>query len=445
MHWSALPVCRPVFLNELSLPFGSILARTTPKGSDWMPRKQMLDLSTPKLRPGLDASLGSEPDTVILTDRFRLGGSLVLSRAAFDLIRLFDGRKTLPTLQAESAVMFEGQPVPIETFENLLAGLDNEYFLESPRLLARLNEPDRSPSCIGCYDADPEKASKQLRKLFTAHGGPGLPGDPGCRVETEGAVRAVLLPHMDYQRGGVTYGWGFKELVERTDASLFVIIATSHYSAQRFTLTHQNFTSPFGRVETDRAHVDRIANHFGDGLFDDPFAHAPEHSIELEVVGMQFGFANKRPFRIVPLLVGSFFDCVGERTRPDDREDIASMIAALRRAETEAGEPICYVISGDLAHIGPKFDDENLVDEETLKLSRGQDDLLIAKAAAVDADGYFDTIAAENDARRICGLPPTYVTLGAAKPSKGKLLHYGRFVHPEGFESVSFASMAFDR
>ncbi|MSR55228.1 MAG: AmmeMemoRadiSam system protein B [Gemmataceae bacterium] len=409
-----------------------------------MSQLSMADLSTPKLRHGLDAALGSEPNTVILSDRFRLGRPLVLSRAAFNLIRLFDGKKTLPVLQAESALMFEGNEVPIETFENLLHGLNEEYYLESPRLLTRLNEPERPPSCIGCYDADPEKASKQLRKLFTAHGGPGLPGEPGCRVAAEKPVRAVLLPHMDYQRGGVTFGWGFKELVERTDATLFVIIATSHYSGHRFTLTRQHFTSPFGRVETDQAYIDRIVKHYGDGLFDDPFAHAPEHSIELEVVGMQFAFAGKRPFRIVPLLVGSFFDCVGDRTRPDEREDVARMIKALRLAEAESGESICYVISGDLAHIGPKFDDENLVDDVILKHSRTQDDLLLERASAADADGYFDTIAAENDARRICGLPPTYVTLGAAKPTSGKLLHYGRFVHPEGFESVSFASMAFE-
>lgn len=409
-----------------------------------MSQLSMADLSTPKLRHGLDAALGSEPNTVILSDRFRLGRPLVLSRAAFNLIRLFDGKKTLPVLQAESALMFEGNEVPIETFENLLHGLNEEYYLESPRLLTRLNEPERPPSCIGCYDADPEKASKQLRKLFTAHGGPGLPGEPGCRVAAEKPVRAVLLPHMDYQRGGVTFGWGFKELVERTDATLFVIIATSHYSGHRFTLTRQHFTSPFGRVETDQAYIDRIVKHYGDGLFDDPFAHAPEHSIELEVVGMQFAFAGKRPFRIVPLLVGSFFDCVGDRTRPDKREDVARMIKALRLAEAESGESICYVISGDLAHIGPKFDDENLVDDVILKHSRTQDDLLLERASAADADGYFDTIAAENDARRICGLPPTYVTLGAAKPTSGKLLHYGRFVHPEGFESVSFASMAFE-
>src|SRR5687768_13370183 len=121
------------------------------------------------------------------------------------------------------------------------------------------------------------------------------------------------------------------------------------------------------------------------------------------------------------------------------------MIRALAAAEAEAGEPVCYVISGDLAHIGPKFDDEDLVDEDRLRHSKQQDDLLLERAAAADADGYFDVVAGEDDVRRICGLPPTYVALSAARPGSGKLLHYGRFVHPEGFESVSFASMSFGR
>jgi MEMO1 family protein len=408
-------------------------------------RFTMADLDTPKLRPGLKPSLGPEPNTVVIEDTFRLGGPLLISRAAFDLIRLFDGQKTLATIQGESSLLFGGELVPLDVIMNLVAGLDQEHFLEGPRLLTRLTTPDRPPACIGCYDADLDKARNQLRRLFTAKGGPGLPGEPGCRVASDGEVRAILLPHMDYARGGVTYGWGFKELVERTDASLFVIVATSHYSAQRFTLTRQNFTSPFGRVETDQAHVDRIVRHYGQGLFDDPYAHAPEHSIELEVVGMQFAFAGKRPFRIVPLLCGSLFDCVGTRTRPAEKRDVNRIIQALRRAEEEAGEKVCYVISGDLAHIGPKFDDPDLVDDKMLRHSKSQDDLILEQAVAADADGYFDLIAAEEDARRICGLPPTYVTLVAARPREGKLLHYGRFVHPEGFESVSFASMAFER
>src|SRR4051812_32462529 len=99
--------------------------------------KPLATLDTPKLRHGLNAAAGPEPDTVVLMDHFRLGGPLLLSRAAFDLMRLFDGQKTLPVLQAEAAVMFDGAAVQLETLTNLITGLDQEYFLESPRLLAR--------------------------------------------------------------------------------------------------------------------------------------------------------------------------------------------------------------------------------------------------------------------------------------------------------------------
>src|SRR6202011_3580482 len=87
-------------------------------------------------------------------------------------------------------------------------------------------------------------------------------------------------------------------------------ICTSHYSPNRFTLTRQDFQTPLGIARTDQAYIDRLAAHYGDGLFDDPVAHLPEHSIELEVVFLQFWYNQRRPFRIVPLVVGTFQDCV---------------------------------------------------------------------------------------------------------------------------------------
>jgi AmmeMemoRadiSam system protein B len=119
------------------------------------------------------------------------------------------------------------------------------------------------------------------------------------------------------------------------------------------------------------------------------------------------------------------------------------MINALRKVEAERKESICYVISGDLAHIGPKFEDPAPIDESQLRQSHAGDMAILECARRADMNGYFDVIARERDRRRICGLPPTYTTLSAFKPSSGKLLHYGRYVDPDGFESVSFASMAF--
>jgi hypothetical protein len=396
---------------------------------------------TPQSRPARWPWLAAAQDDgqLFLYDPRRIAGPpLPVTRRDLEAINLFTGRHTLAEIQSALALKFGPAFAPMDSLLALADRLDRGFFLNGPTFHAYLAGPVRRPSCIGCYPPDPADIHAQMRGLFTAPGGSGLPS--GTRDGPR--LRAVLVPHMDFARGNVTYGWGFKELAERTTARLFVIVATSHYSPARFTLTRMNFEMPLGVVETDQAYIDRIAKEYGDGLFDDPLAHLPEHSVELEVVVMQHLFAD-RPFRIVPLLVGSFGDCVSSLTRPDRVPEIQRMVAALRAAEAAAGEEVCYVISGDLAHIGPKFDDPDPVGEPWLTESRKQDEAILAKLAAADAGGYFDAIAAEEDARRICGLPPTFLTLAAAGPTTGRVLHYQQFVHPQGFESVSFAAAAF--
>jgi AmmeMemoRadiSam system protein B len=280
---------------------------------------------------------------------------------------------------------------------------------------------------------------RQLRKFFTGNDGPGLPREK----KPDGKLRAALIPHVDYARGGHTFAWGFKELFERTDASLFVVIGTSHHSAHRYTLTRKNFKTPLGIVPTDQQYIDRLVAHYGHGLFDDEICHLPEHSIELEVVFLQFLYEGRRPIRIVPLVVGPFQDSVEAGSLPALRPDVARMVEALRKVEAETEEPICYVVSGDLAHIGPKFDDPEPVAEPLLTHSREQDQAILRQAEAADPAGFFQVIADEGDRRRICGLPPTYTLLEAIRPRRGKLLHYDQYVHPLGHESVSFASVAF--
>jgi AmmeMemoRadiSam system protein B len=334
----------------------------------------------------------------------------------------------------------DGRLASAERLARFAARLDDNLLLDGPRFRQIVDAPVRPPRCIGCYEGDPDLLRRQLTGLFTNPRGPGLPGAPRAK----GGLRAALIPHIDYPRGGVTYAWGFKEVVEQTDASLFVIIGTSHYSAHRFTLTRKDFETPLGITRADQGYIDRLVHHYGPGLFDDEWlAHLPEHSIELEVVFLQYLYEKIRPIRIVPLVVGSFFDCVIQRSAPTRHADIAAMVEALRRAEAETPEPICYIISGDLAHIGLKFDDPIPLTPNRLAQSRQQDFAILRQAESANPAGYFKVIADEEDARNICGLPPTFTLLEAIRPGSGKLLHYDQYAHPRGQESVSFASMAF--
>jgi AmmeMemoRadiSam system protein B len=398
-------------------------------------------LDRPQLRPYLAAAQDErEPNHVHVWDRLGLAGTPVrLSLLEFMAVQMFDGRRSLREIQFETMNLAGGQLIPLDLFVRLAERMDKAMFLDGPRFREALSGPIREPACIGCYEAEPDALRRQMRHLFTGTKGPGLPS----QKKTDGKLCAALLPHIDYTRGGHTIAWGFKEIFERTDASLFVIIGTSHYSPHRFTLTRKNFKTPLGVVPSDQAYIDRLVSHYGDGLFEDEISHLPEHSIELEVVFLQYLYENVRPFRIVPLVVGSFRDSVHAGSQPKFRPDVASMIEALRKADAETDEPICYLISGDLAHIGPKFDDPEPVSEPFLNHSYQQDQAILKQTEVADPAGFFQVIADEDDRRRICGLPPTYTLLEAIHPKKGKLLHYEQYVHPRGHESVSFASVAF--
>ncbi len=399
-------------------------------------------------RPQLRSHLAATPEDQsrrrhVVHDLLRLTRA-VLPVGVLELswLQLFDGSRTLREIQAEAMRQLDGQLIPLEVFTRLAASLDQALFLEGPRFRARVDDPVRHPACVGAYEGDPDALRRQLERLFTGPGGPGLPG----AARPDGRLTALLAPHIDYARGGRTYAWGYKELAERTSASLFVVVGTSHYSGHRFTLTRKHFKTPLGVAATDQVYIDRLVGRYGDGLFDDEWmAHFPEHSIELEVIFLQYLFEGKRPIRIVPLVVGSFQDSVREGDAPTGREDVRRMVEALRAVERETAEPICYVISGDLAHIGPKFGDSREAAGLWLDHSRERDQAILRQAEAADPSGYFRVIAEEGDARRICGLPPTYTVLEAIRPGAGKVLHYDQYAHPGGFESVSFASMGFYR
>ena len=120
------------------------------------------------------------------------------------------------------------------------------------------------------------------------------------------------------------------------------------------------------------------------------------------------------------------------------------MIESLKRAEKASGERVCYIVSGDLAHIGPKFGDHWRVDEQKSQWCREADEALIQAISSGSETDLFHFIVGEKNERRVCGFPPLYVALSASKPKSGRRLCYDQFVDSKGSEIVSFAAMAFD-
>src|SRR4051812_21987777 len=139
------------------------------------------DPTDPSFRPRLRDELAAEAhgDRVLLHDRIRIGTTLTLTPFAFELAKLFDGSHSIAEIRSDVARQLPGFNLPDHVVPELVAGLDQALLLDSPHFRESVRDrnatPNREPSCVGVYDADPTKCRAQLDSLFTAPGGPGLP------------------------------------------------------------------------------------------------------------------------------------------------------------------------------------------------------------------------------------------------------------------------------
>ena len=253
-----------------------------------------------------------------------------------------------------------------------------------------------------------------------------------------------MSPHIDFQRGGPVYTWSYRELVEKSHADTFVILGVAHqYCRRRFALTCKDFETPLGVVPTDRSYVDRIAALAGRDLFDDELSHRTEHSIEFQVVFLQYVLGGRRDFSIVPILVGSFHDLMERGVDPIDDPEVSRFVQALRAVESASGKTVAYIGGIDLCHVGPEFGDPTRSNPVLQEQVRRFDGEMLDRAAAGDPGGWFRTAGAVGNRWRVCGLAATYTMLHAIGPARGRLLKYKQALDDRRTCCVSFASMVF--
>lgn len=384
------------------------------------------------------------------------GSALVPMELYQDVVRRFDGQTTIPEIQA-SPIRDRAGLIRSRGIEHLVAELDRAMILDGPTFAAYRaayhREQVRPAALAGRSYPGTERALRtQLACCFTDGRGSGAPGDPPEVVpiadESDHAaerLRGILSPHIDFHRGGPTYTWAYRELVERSDAEVFVILGVAHSPCRhRFALTRKDFETPLGLARTDRTFVDRLAALAGSHLFEDELAHRTEHSIEFQVVFLQYLLGARRDVSIVPILVGSFHDLMERDVDPIDAPEVRRFVEALRAAESASGRKVAYIGGIDLGHVGPEFGDPDLLDEATLDHLRRFDSNMLDHAVAGDPASWFTAAARVGNRWRVCGLAATYTMLHAMGPARGRLLRYDQAVNLTRTCCVSFASVAFE-
>ena len=390
----------------------------------------------PKLRSlGVQPVMHNGQPALFLRDPLQLSEhAVVIPQQLASILPLLDGTRDPAGIRAALAVR-TGQVLPDGFIERVVDQLDQAYLLDNANfqrayrraLEAYRSAPHREPSSAGLsYPADP----RALRRLLDGY----LNGSQ-ARTEAAAQARAVLSPHIDYQRGGGAYARTFAAAAQAVrEAELVVVFATDHAaSTSRLTLTRQHYATPYGVLPTDLEIVEGLAATVGEEeAFADELHHVGEHAIELPLTWLHH-VRGGEPCRVVPILCGTFHNFIAGEQNPWDDPTLNAAIDYLRPV-IDAPRTL-VMASGDLAHLGPAFGGRPLGVVERARI-QVDDRRLIETMVAGDAVGFFSSIKAENDRRNICGTAPFYMALRAVSPASGTQTAYDRCPADERNTSV---------
>jgi AmmeMemoRadiSam system protein B len=371
----------------------------------------------------------------------------LLPRPLLEIVSLFDGQHSVADIQA--AVMRRyGELLPRERIEAIADALDAQGFLDSARFAELraavdrrfLEAPTRQASHAGgAYPSVAAELRAAFDAFFEAPEGPGPVDGPAAGGQP---VRAVIAPHIDFHRGGPAYAWAYRDVAERSDADLFVVFGTCHAGMpQPFALTLKDYDTPLGPAPVARGFAEALAARARQDCFGSEVAHRTEHSIEFQAVFLRYLFAGRRDVEIVPVLTSFAHEALARGCGPEQDPRVPRFLDALGETIAASGRRVAFVAGADLAHVGPRFGDPAPVSAQDLERIGGEDRAMLAAVEAGSAEAFFESVARDEDRRRICGLSPIYALLRALGGGPGTLKRYAQWPDPQGV--VTFASVTF--
>jgi MEMO1 family protein len=179
----------------------------------------------------------------------------------------------------------------------------------------------RPPAVSGSfYPREPRELQRMVRTLL---------GE--AESSGKGELVGVIAPHAGYMYSGPIAASAFAQIAAaRHSFTRVLLIGPAHYVPVRgiVAASAARFATPLGEIPVD---LRAVASLVDAGLISiDDRAHAPEHSLEVELPFLQVVLGR---FALIPLLVGDA-----------SRQEVAAVVGAVMDAHT------ILVVSTDLSH-----------------------------------------------------------------------------------------------
>ncbi|MFZ4573992.1 MAG: AmmeMemoRadiSam system protein B [Phycisphaerales bacterium] len=434
----------------------------------------------PKLRPvrGFPAQFGNQM-ALGLADARQISEKVVFTvPAAQFILPLMNGERTM-----DEIVQSVGRGLTRESLEHLVAQLDDAGLLFGPTFEAMVAKmradfdasPVLPPATTAAMidgiaqheagegfaqmtqEAKTELGAKKLRSVMDEWMSAAL--KDAARPSLDGLPKAIVAPHLDYQRGWLNYSatYGRMRVVDRPDR--VVILGTNHFGESTGVCgCDKGYETAFGVCEIDQQLLESLKANLGSEdsakLFKNRFDHEREHSIELQIPWIQHVFGpdehGKFP-RVFGALVhdpsvneGQSYDGNGLGLDP-------FVNAMCRTLDALPGKTL-IVSSADLSHVGPAFGptygfNGPLAGEageaaEARNQVFAHDREMVTLLAENKPEELLAAMAWQQNPTRWCSVGNLVATMRIARPSKVELFNYAAAMDPEGTTMVSSVSMA---
>lgn len=259
----------------------------------------------------------------------------------------------------------------------------------------------RRPAVAGTFYEDTEGELKEsIDACFLGPYGPGKLADPAPFITRN--ITGLVAPHAGYRFSGYAAASAYYALAEDGAPDTVVILGPNHrgLGAQAAIMTEGSWETPLGNAEVDSEVAESILK-ASELLRDDPRAHIPEHSIEVQIPFLQ---TISRKIKIVPIIISVLAWEDGMLFAENIGRGIAKALV---------GRNAVVIASTDFTHY------------ESKSAAEKKDKDAIGAILALDSGQLLDTVVQKGIT--MCGAVPTAAAIIAAKAlgaTSGELLSY---------------------
>jgi len=255
------------------------------------------------------------------------------------------------------------------------------------------------------YPKEKKEIEKQLSEFFS-------------NTKTTKKTDLIISPHAGTIYSGQTAAHSFSLLNKPETA---IILSPNHtgYGEEISVYPKGKWLTPLGETEVDEKAVEKITEFFPEAKKDET-AHLQEHSIEVQLIFLQYLFKD---FKIVPITLMT-----------ENSEKLEKLAEALIETEKATGKKFTVIASSDFTH----FESEEKAKEKDFKAIE-----LIKK---MDVKGFHELV--ESQRLSICGHSPIEVLMSYCKKKdiiKAELIKYNTSGEKTGDKTnvVAYASIGF--